>query len=346
MDTKIPIQNVYYLFLYAWNRFEEGKSVPVGADDNPELADLLAKVLIFGVRHLLRRGLWQHFTPTIESVASIRGKIDIGASLTALAERTQRLVCEFDDFRPNILPNQILRTTMARLARTDELDVGHRSALQGLDRSFGAIDLIRLDASVFRRVQLDRNNAYYQFLMNVCELAYVSTLPTQDGASYRFSDVLRDEKKMALVFQAFVRNFYAMEQSEYEVTAPQIVWDAEPETEIAGQLLPTMNTDVVLSSRNRKIILDTKYYASALIEHHGKHRLQPSNLFQLFAYLKNAEARGSEWSDAEGILLYPATGEPLLARYRIQGHKVTAATINLDQPWPVIAAELHRLLLP
>ena len=41
----IPIQNLYYLFLYAWNRLEEGQAVGVAGVDSPELVDLFGKVL-------------------------------------------------------------------------------------------------------------------------------------------------------------------------------------------------------------------------------------------------------------------------------------------------------------
>ena len=49
---RIPIRNIYYIFLYAWNRFEQGKDIPVGADESPDLINLLARVLLHGVRHL------------------------------------------------------------------------------------------------------------------------------------------------------------------------------------------------------------------------------------------------------------------------------------------------------
>jgi 5-methylcytosine-specific restriction enzyme subunit McrC len=105
-----------------------------------------------------------------------------------------------------------------------------------------------------------------------------------------------------------------------------------------------MNTDIVLSSPTRQIIIDTKYYHSTLAEHYEKQSLKSENLYQLFAYLRNAEARGPEFRHAEGILLYPTVGAELKARYRIQGHRVTAATVNLDQPWPKIASELKALV--
>jgi 5-methylcytosine-specific restriction enzyme subunit McrC len=64
----------------------------------------------------------------------------------------------------------------------------------------------------------------------------------------------------------------------------------------------------------------------------------------LFSYLKNAEARGPSYANAEGVLLYPAVGEKLSLRVKIQGHPVSVCSINLDQPWQMIKADLLGLL--
>ena len=65
-----------------------------------------------------------------------------------------------------------------------------------------------------------------------------------------------------------------------------------------------------------------------------------THLYQLFAYLKNAEALGDEYSSAKGILLYPAVGEKVSFEAVVQGHQMLVRTINLDQPWKDIRTDL------
>ena len=57
MADAIPIQNLYYLFCYAWRHYREGALVDVGRVENPTLPNLFATVLIKGVPRLLKRGL-------------------------------------------------------------------------------------------------------------------------------------------------------------------------------------------------------------------------------------------------------------------------------------------------
>ncbi len=148
---------------------------------------------------------------------------------------------------------------------------------------------------------------------------------------------------MPLVFQEFVRNFYAIE-SEFNVTPLTLHWDAVSNDLEALKMLPTMVTDIHLEKGERRIIVDTKYYKESLQEHHGKQSIHSSHLFQLFSYLKNAEARDRTYLDAEGVLLYPAVGEKAAVDVKIQGHPVRISSINLDQPWQMIRADLLDVL--
>ena len=49
----IPIENIYFLLCYAWNKLDEKERVDVSIDDKTELLDLFAKVLITSSKLLL-----------------------------------------------------------------------------------------------------------------------------------------------------------------------------------------------------------------------------------------------------------------------------------------------------
>jgi 5-methylcytosine-specific restriction enzyme subunit McrC len=54
---QIPIENIYYLLCYAWNKLDEKERVNVSIDDKTELLDLFAKILINATKMLLKRGI-------------------------------------------------------------------------------------------------------------------------------------------------------------------------------------------------------------------------------------------------------------------------------------------------
>jgi 5-methylcytosine-specific restriction enzyme subunit McrC len=339
VEFTIPIQNIYYLFCYAWNRLEEGEVIDVGGVDSPEIVDLFAKVLIGGLKHLIRRGIDRGYRPVEEELPILRGRVNFKGCLRLILRRAPRLLCEFDELHPNILTNQILKATISRLVKVETIDKELAHELRMLSKSLYNVSEPPLSKQLFRQVQIYRNNAFYDFLINICELIHEATLPGGDGDHYVFSDILRDEKKMALVFQDFVRNFLRLEQAQYRVTPLQMRWDAVGD-EDQLQMLPLIRTDIHLENAERQIIIDTKYYLDALQHYHGKSSLRSENLYQLFSYLKNAEAVGGPYRNAEGILLYPAVGEKISFSAHIQGHRMRVNTLNLDQPWQKIRSDL------
>jgi len=147
---------------------------------------------------------------------------------------------------------------------------------------------------------------------------------------------------MASVFESFVRNFLRAEQKEFSVKSEVIQWDGYSLTAEGAQYLPAMKTDVTLRSKQRTIVIDTKYYPEALVENFGKKKIISGHLYQLYAYLKNCK---SQTGRPEGILLYPTNSQALDLAFLIGGHKVRGITLQLDQPWQQIHADLCKLLV-
>ena len=106
---KIPIQNIYYLLCYAWNKLEEDKAVKVQAEDTSELVDLFAKVLISGTTYLFKKGLDRGYVSINEDTRRIKGKIHFGPSLKRNLFKKAMASCEFDELSYNVLHNQILK---------------------------------------------------------------------------------------------------------------------------------------------------------------------------------------------------------------------------------------------
>ena len=155
-------------------------------------------------------------------------------------------------------------------------------------------------------------------------------------------EFIEDEKKMPMLFENFVKNFYQKEQSHYKVSSKRIYWDGTFADKASAEALPSMLTDVTLEDPTRKIIIDCKFYKEALTQHHRK-TVSSANLYQLFAYLKNKQ-KDPGWENCEGILLYPTVKETLDLNYTLGGHRVRIYTINLNQHWSKISDELKLLI--
>lgn len=338
----IPIQNIFYLFCYAWNRYQEGEIISIKQLESPGIADLFAKILINGTNHILRRGLDRGYVETNEDSSCIRGKLSIDTSIKRNLFLNAKANCSFDELTHDVLHNQIIKTTIYKVSKVKGLDKTLRNPLLLLGKRLDGIQQVVISNSLFRRIQLNRNNAYYDFLLKVCELIHNIILPQREDGSYSFKDILQNERLMNRVFEDFLRNFYKIEQNEFSVSSEYINWDGVSVGELAQNVLPSMLTDVSLRGKDRTIIIDAKYYKEALPLNRGKERIRSSHLYQLFAYLKNLKHDAPGY--AEGVLLYPTVNKDFNYEYVFQGHRVRACSINLNQDWQRIHKDLISVI--
>lgn len=341
----IPIENIYYLLCYAWNKLEEKERVNVEVDDKMEILDLFAKVLINATKILLKRGIDKNYIETTEELAGIKGKIQFSQTIKSNILFKQRTICTFDEFSSNILTNRILLTSIKTLIKTKGLNPDLKKELKSLLIMFSGIEPIKMSKSIFSQVRLNRNNRFYGFLMNVCQIIYENTLPTEQSGEYKFSDFTRDENKMNQLFEAFIRNFYRLEQTKYNSVKSEIInWQFDFTDIDSFQYVPLMKTDISLENSEEKIIIDAKYYRETMSLNYNKEKIKSNNLYQLFSYLLNQEDGTKKCNTAKGILLYPTIETEYNLSYKYKEHNIEINTINLNANWKDIALRLKSFL--
>ena len=343
----VPVRNVYYLLCYAWDSADLATRADVGSLPGDHVADLLGHVLAVRVAELLRRGLLREYVSRDEDLRSPRGRIDVGAHIRRALRPSGRVACVVDDLEHDVLVNRLVRTTLERLACAVSKKDGARS-LYNLAGRMPGVSLVEPSPAHFARLRLCRLTAHYRFVLNLCELILGSLLP-EPGGRWSFVDFTRDVRTMGLLFESFVRNFLAREQRTFAVGRDRLAWPVEALTDGSAALLPHMETDMTLTTAGRRCIVETKYYADPLRvgQWGGVRRLREAHLYQLFAYMRHMEAAGKPAS--VGVLLYAATGERFDHRFRLGGQELRACALDLDQPWPGIASDLHAFagsLLP
>ena len=346
MASPIPIRNVYFLLLYAWDQLAEGELTDVSELESTELADLFASVLVSGIHHVLRRGLDQGYLSHNEEIAGVRGRINIGITARRMLMSHGRAHCEFDELSVDTRPNQILRAAVTHLIGVSGLDSGLKYKLRGVNRELGGISTIPLRKSAFRDIQLHSNNRYYRFLLNVCELICSLSILDEQTGDTRFRDFLEEDGALARLFESFVFNFYRIERPDLNVRSERIAWDVLSSDDPGLSYLPSMKTDISLRSGERTLIIDTKFYQRTFQRHFGKQTIHSGNLYQIYAYLKNLEPNGGPDGQAAGMLLYPTVNEKVRLSFDVPGHRIQICTVDLEKPWQAIREELLGLIEP
>lgn len=325
---------------YSFQVLNEQGYKKVDTEEFHNVADLCASVLIKGVTVQLKKGLGREYIQEDDVLSSLRGKIDITASIKSCTMLKKQMVCVYDEFSVNSYMNKILKTTMSLLLGAD-IDKNRKKELRKLLVFFDEVDLIDIHAIQWN-MQYNKNNQTYRMLISVCYLVIKGLLQTNSDGDTKLMDFL-DEQRMCRLFEKFILEYYRKEHSEIKATASQIPWQLDDNM---NDMLPVMQTDIMLTKNDKVLIIDAKYYAKTLQSQYDVKTLHSGNLYQIFTYVKNKEVELSKGPhEVAGMLLYAKTDEVVLPdnEYKMSGNKVIVRTLDLDCDFAAVASQLDSI---
>ncbi|WP_139305864.1 hypothetical protein [Paenibacillus sp. GP183] len=82
---KIPVQNVYYLLSYAYNRLTEKSLVEIHASSDISTINFLVRLLCGALDELFRSGLDRSYISVSDEIRTIRGKVNVSESIKNLS---------------------------------------------------------------------------------------------------------------------------------------------------------------------------------------------------------------------------------------------------------------------
>ena len=339
----IPIQNVYYMLSYAFQVLSERGYKDIATEQFDNTAELCAAILTKGIAFLLKRGLGKEYIPQVETLSTLRGKVEVTDSVKGRTMLKKQLVCSYDDFSINSYMNRIIKTTAELLLHAD-ISKTRKKELRKLMVYFKDVD--ELDVHTINwHIQYNRNNQTYRMLISICWLLVKGLLQTNSDGSTRLMDFL-DEQRMCRLYEKFILEYYKREFPLLNASASQIPWALD---DGIGDMLPAMQSDITLSNGNDVLIIDAKYYpASGNTQvQYDKHTLHSGNLYQIFTYVKNKDAEfGETPHKVSGMLLYAKTEEDIQPdnSYRMSGNEISVKTLDLNMEFAAIAEQLNTIV--
>ena len=332
------------MLAYAFRSLKKDEEKWVSSEDFDcqNIYDLFAAILGNGIAWQLKHGLYREYVPEQEDLSFLRGKMDINETLHLQMQRKQKLSCRFDEFAEDNIYNQILKTTMDRLIREGDVKKERKQKLKKIIIFFSNVKKIPSDHIAWNRLIYQRNNRNYELLLNLCYFVLNGKLQTTDDGKYKLISFTDDQ--MNMVFQHFVFEYFRQDHKELDVTAPKMKWEDDKNGEdTIIRFLPEMQTDIMLTKNDQKLIIDTKYYGKIMKENYGKYTIPSSHLYQIFAYVKNMDKENT--GNVSGLLLYAKTEEmfPEGKPFVIGKNSIGARTLDLNQEFSEISKQLDDI---
>lgn len=333
----IPIQNIYYMLAYAFRVLQKREYKKMATEPFHNTAELCAAILTIGIATQCKKGLYQTYQEQTELLSVFRGKIDINASLQAKSMWKKEMVCQYDTFSSNIYHNRILKSTILLLLKAD-ITNARKKALRKYLIFFQNVDNIDIK-QIDWHIPYHRNNQTYRMLLSICYLVVKGLLQSNANGTMTFMDFF-DEQQMHRLYEKFVFTYYQQEFPQIKVTASKIPWQVD---DGFCKLLPTMQTDIMLSYDKQCLIIDTKYYAHTLQMRFDIKKIHSQNLYQIFTYTKNKTTPEQEVS---GMILYAKTDEQMQPNhvYHMSGTKISVKTLDLCCHFSEIAKQCNQIV--
>jgi McrBC 5-methylcytosine restriction system component len=343
IENHILIKNIYYMLTYAFRVLNQTNYESVAGEDFEKIDDLFAAIIARGVARQLKQGLYREYETRHETLALMRGKLDIEETIRLRMQHKHMLASEFDELSKDNLFNRILKTTMHYLEKADGVSQERRDRIRKELVYFDGIGILDPSAIKWSSLRYHRNNADYEMLMNLCYFVLDRILLTTENGEYRMA-AFTDEH-LARLYEKFILEYYRQNHQELAAKSAEIKWNLSVgNDESLTKFLPSMQSDVFLKKGDKTLILDAKYYRKTMQTQYDKSTLHSNNLYQIYTYVKNQDRDNT--GKVSGMLVYAKTDEEITpnCEWNMGGNRIGAVTLDLNTDFNTIASQLDNLV--
>ena len=341
-DKGILIRNIYYMLAYAFQELRQNNYAEIKGEKFDDIYDLFAEILARGISYQLKQGLYREYVAKNESMQKIKGKIDINGTIANRVRNNRQISCDYDELSENNVYNQILLTTVTILIRHSDVKKAQKDKLKKLMLFFQNVQPIDLHTIRWTALRFDRNNKNYRMLLYLCYFIISEWLMTTEEGKYKMRGFSDDH--MCRLFEKFVLEYYKKHHPELKPCAAQIDWNIEKE-QSSTNILPIMQTDILLTMEERTLIIDTKYYTQSMQKQYDKVTIHSNNLYQINTYVTEYDKEHK--GNVDGMLLYAKTQEEIVPDDSIKkkdGNIIYFKTLDLNIDFDSIKKRLDSFV--
>ncbi len=342
-DKGILIRNIYYMLAYAFQELRQNNYAEIEGEKFDDIYDLFAEILARGISYQLKQGLYREYVAKNESMQTIRGKIDMRGTIANRMRNNHKIACDYDELSENNIYNQILLKTINTLINHSDVKKDKITKLKKIRVFFNNVQPVDIHTIRWKALRFDRNNKNYRMLLYLCYFIISELVMTTEEGKYKMREF--SDEHMNRLFEKFVLEYYKKHHPELKAEAKQIDWNIVKEQSTIN-ILPIMQTDILLTMRERTLIIDTKYYGKTMQKQYDKSTIRSNNLYQIHTYV--TEYDKVHKGNVDGMLLYAKTQEEIEPDGHIKlgdGNSIYFRTLDLSTDFETIKKRLDSFII-
>lgn len=343
-DKTILIKNIYYMLSYAFKVLKQKNYEKIQTENFDHIENLFAAIIDNALSQLLKQGLYREYANKQESIKTLRGKIELGETIKIRTKKENGLVCKFDELSLDNSLNQIIKTTVSILRKNNEVDSKIKNSLKKKMLYFASVsEIYDVNTIHWNMLTFHANNKIYEMIINVCYFVITGLIQTTDVGSRKV--MAFSEEHMERLYEKFILEYYRYEHPDVNAHPSQIEWDIDSNDSSIIKFLPKMQTDVTLTTIDKTLIIDAKYYGQIMArqERFDSKSYHSNNMYQIFTYVKNADHQLK--GNVSGILMYAQTNEidVPVGEITIGGNRFGIKVLDLNTEFSKIREQLDNL---
>lgn len=314
---KVGIENLFYLLGFGAGLTEWARE-QFPYEREGDLFKAVAWVFEAEVRRALAQGIVRGYRSHLETLTTLRGRIDMAGQLRARQGRPFPLECSFEDYTEDVELNRVLKATHRRLLSFPSLYPGLRRGLRHNGRAFENVATVEYASGFVPKLNFTRLDRHWEAAGRVAQLVLrQQSLRDREGNVIGTAFTVDMNKLFERFVEAIVR------EEAYREGWELLAQDVSPLTEKSDTALMKevrIEPDLVLRRRGgrRKFAVgDAKYKVLAP----GKWLRE--DLYQLLAYC-------SVLGLPKGLLIYASEHPPETYTVRQVGIGLEIVGINMD----------------
>lgn len=340
VDNKI--KNIYYMLCYSFygellNIHDEAS---LGSEAFDNIYNLFSLLLFLILKKEIKKGLYKEYIYINDEVKKIKGRIKVNQSINNNSLLKKKIFCEYDEYNENCLLNQIIKTTIFSLIKSNKIGIQSKDKLKKIFNYFVNVDFIKINSINWNGVRFNRNNLSYKFVLDLCKLILNGLIVSDEKGNNNFKEFL-DDKKVSFIYENFIKAYYRKHYPELNAISKKLYLTKEN-----SPLIPIMKTDITLEYNNKILIIDAKFYNKILKENYignGCKTISSNNIYQIISYVDNIDPYKE--NKAFGMLLYAQTidEKSISLVEELNMHKIFIKTLDMNAEWNEICKSLNGI---
>lgn len=315
----------------------------LGEEAFENIYNLFSLLLCMLLKREVKKGMHREYINIDDELETIRGKINLNQTINRNSLVRKKIYCEFDEYSDNCLLNQIIKTTLFYLLKSNKIGNNTKDEIKRILNYFITVDLIDTKTIKWDQVKFNRNNLSYKYIVDLCRLILKGLIVSDKNGNNKFKEFL-DDTRISAIYENFIKAYFRKHYPELNASSKKLYLNDKPMLDF----IPMMKTDITIEFEDRMLIIDAKFYNKILRENYLNARcrtISSNNLYQIMAYVDNQDPYKK--GNVSGMLLYAQTiNEPSIElKQQLNMHTIMVRTLDLNESWDNIKNRLNNIAI-